>query len=173
MSLNIVKSDGSLEKVAGLANSQTATEALQLATTVNAKIGDLADLQTSVKTSVVNAINSIVPKAQSRPTVTIITTKSSDSSTSELTPADLARASASLLGSYLVTVYRNTSNSMTYFIGWIDASSIEISDCSFTKLAGAGTSLGLQGDVLAYSGGDSATKTWWIFEPIGSSQTDN
>lgn len=152
-------------------NVDTIADDLQ---TAEDNIGDLADLETTTKTNLVGAVNEIVSKVQSRPIVTITTTKSSASSTSELTPADLAAAGVTeLQGSYLVTVYRNTSSSQAYFIGWITANTSGIDDCLFTRLAGASSTLAVQGDNLVYSGGDSATETTWIFEPIADSHTDN
>lgn len=141
---------------------------------VKDNIGDLANLDTTTKTDLVSAINEVAGAVQSRPTVTITTTKSSASSTSELTPADLVAAGyTGLEGSYIVTVYRSTSDSMSYFIGWIKVDHVEIWDASFTKLAGKGNSLAFNGTELVYSGGDSATETTWIFEPIGDSHLDN
>lgn len=152
-------------------NIDTITDDLQ---TVDGSIGDLADLDTKVKTDIVSAINEVAGKVQSRPIATITTTKSSESSTSELTPEDLADAGvAELIGSYLVTVYRDTSNSQSYFIGWIDMNTSDIVDATFTKLAGSGNSLIYNGSALVYSGGDSAKETTWVFQPIGDSHTDN
>ena len=161
--------------------SETATEANQKATTAgqtateaNEKIGNLANLKTSVKTNLVSAINEIVSDVPSRPIVKITTRKSSSFNTSELTAADLQAAGVdSLLGSYLVTVYRNTSDSQSYFIGWINASTTDIDACDFLKLAGAGDSLRLISGALQYSGGDSSAITTWIFNPIGDDNIDN
>lgn len=152
-------------------NVDTIADDLQ---TVEDNIGDLADLDTTVKTDLVSAINEVAGKVPSRPIATITTTKSSVSSTSELTPADLVAAGVTgIVGSYLVTVYRNTSSSQSYFIGWITADQNEIYDALFTKLAGSGNSLTFDGSNLVYSGGDAAEETTWIFEPIGDSHSDN
>ena len=139
------------------------------------EIGDLADLETTAKEDVVSAINEVVSKVQSRPIVTIVTTKSENSDTSELMCSDLASAGVnSLYGSYLVTVHRNTSSSLTYFIGWIDMDSRELFDCSFHKLAGQGTSVNPLStwNGIRYTGGDEADKTTWVFQPIGDAYTD-
>ena len=145
-------------------NSETNTSA----------IGTLANLQTTVKTDLVSAINEVVPEVQSRPIIKITTRKSTPSNISDLTAEDLQAAGvASLVGSYLVTVHRNTSGSISYFIGWISADTVSVDDCDFSKLAGRGESLQLFNDGLRYSGGDSATITTWVFEPIGDYYTDN
>lgn len=142
--------------------------------TVDSKIGDLADLETTVKTDVVSAINEIVTKVQSRPVVTVKTRTSSNSET-RLTPSDVTDAGFSLpIGSYLVTVYRGTSSSLTYFIGWI-WSTDTFDDSYLTKLAGEGTSLLVSGSDLVYNGGDSGAniEVTWIFQPIGDAYCDN
>ena len=142
--------------------------------TVQDNVGDLADLETTVKTDVVSAINEIVTKVQSRPIVTV-KTRTSSNSESKLTPSDVINAGFALpIGSYLVTVYRNTSSSLTYFIGWV-WSTQTFDDCNFNKLSGEGTSLIVSGDELVYNGGDtdSNIEVTWIFQPIGDSHCDN
>jgi hypothetical protein len=167
--------DGTIDENSGSGGgSYDDTELRNRITQIEDDVGDLADLKTADKTSLVNAINSILPKVQSRPIVTIVTTKSSASATSELTGADLATAKAgNLIGSYLVTVHRETSNSLGYFIGWIDMSTFGLADASFTKITGGDTMLYPDGDTLVYAGGDSSDITKWVFQPIGDNYTDN
>lgn len=137
-------------------------------------IGTLANLKTTVKTDLVAAINEVADKVPSRPIIKVTTTKSSMSNTSELTMSDVIAAGyTELRGSYLVTIYRDTTQSQSYFIGWSDAYNGRFSEVEFTKLAGMGNSLTLSGTTLVYSGGDSSEETTWIFNPIGDSHTDD
>ena len=137
-------------------------------------IGTLANLKTTVKTDLVAAINEVADKVPSRPTIKVTTRKSSSSNTSELSMADVISAGyTEFQGSYLVTVHRNTTQSITYFIGWLDSQSYGFNDASFTKLAGEGNTLTMSGHNLVYSGGDPADETTWIFTPIGDSYVDN
>lgn len=167
--------DGTIDENSGSGGgSYDDTELRNRITQIEDDVGDLADLKTADKTSLVGAVNEIVPKIQSRPIVKITTTKSSSSNTSELSPADLASAGlGNLIGSYLVTVHRDTSGSLSYFIGWIDMSTKYLSDASFTKIAGSGTSLYPGGESLVYAGGDSSDITKWVFQPIGDDYTEN
>lgn len=154
---------------------KTAIDGLETTVTeVNSKIGDITDLETTDKTDVVSAINEIVSKIQSRPIVTV-KTRTSSNSESRLTPSDVESAGFSLpVGSYLVTVYRNTSSSLTYFIGWVWSTNT-FDDSNFNKVAGEGTSLIVSGEDLVYNGGDtdSNIEVTWIFQPIGDSHCDN
>ena len=155
-----------------LTGKQNALTASQL-TAINS-VGNLANLKTTVKINLVSAINEIVSKVQSRPIITVKTYVSDDSK-STLTPSDVVNAGFSLpVGSYLVTVYRDTSSSLTYFIGWVWCSDT-FDDSTFYKVAGEGTSLITVGNNLIYEGGDSGTniETTWIFQPIGDSHADN
>ena len=75
-------------------------------------------------------------------------------------------------GSYLVTVYRNTSLSQSYFIGWVEGGSDDIYNAEFTKIGGRGDTLKESNYQLVYSGGDSSDTTTWIFNPIGDDNVD-
>ena len=153
--------------------SETATQASQTATQADSKIGNLANLITSVKTDLVSAINEIVPKVPSRQVVKVTTRKSSSSNTSELNMDDIIAAGYEVIrGSYLVTVYRNTSLSQSYFIGWVEGGSDDIYNAEFTKIGGRGDTLVESNYQLVYSGGDSSDTTTWIFNPIGDDNVD-
>ena len=153
--------------------SETATQASQTATQADSKIGNLANLITSVKTDLVSAINEIVPKVPSRQVVKVTTRKSSSSNTSELNMDDIIAAGYEVIrGSYLVTVYRNTSLSQSYFIGWVEGGSDDIYNAEFTKIGGRGDTLKESNYQLVYSGGDSSDTTTWIFNPIGDDNVD-
>lgn len=172
--LKFLHADGTIDEDSGAGGSYDDTELRNRITQAEDNIGNLANLETTVKTDVVSAINEVVSKVQSRPIVTVKTYVSDDSK-SILTPSDVVNAGFSLpVGSYLVTVYRDTSSSLTYFIGWV-WSTDTFDDSNFHKIAGEGTSLIILGDNLIYNGGDSGTnlETTWIFQPIGDSHVDN
>ena len=135
------------------------------------KWGDAIDL---LDASTNHGVYLYAHNAQARPTITVETYTSS-ASESKLTYSDVINAGFALpIGSYLVTVYRNTSSSLTYFIGWVDGTDT-FDDSHFSKVAGEGTSLIASGGDLVYNGGDTGAniRVTWIFQPIGDSHCDN
>ena len=173
--VNKIEYAGGLYDVEDTTARTAANAASAAADALEAVIGDIDVPLATTAQNLIGAVNEIVPKVQSREIVTIVTEKAESSDTSELYPADLASAgNKALLGSYIVTVHRNTSSSMTWFIGWIEFDSNDFYDCSFHKLDGQGYSLSPLPNYngIRYTGGDESEVTTWIFQPIGDSFTD-